>query len=305
MIKDLRLAALRRFAVAITILNIAGHAFLGFEQSLAQVFASLATAYSVEILLEVIEARANRRAIRFAGSPKEFVDFLLPSHISGLAVAMLLYANEQIFPVVFAATVAIGSKAIFRVTVENGRRRHFFNPSNMGIAITLLLFPWVGIAPPYQFTENLGGVADWIFPCVFILTGSFLNSRLTRRMPLIFAWVGGFALQALIRNLLVGTSWISGLTPMTGVAFLLFTFYMITDPGTTPAKPSRQVVFGAGVALGYSVLMTLHVAYGIFFALGIVCALRGLGIYALNFRRAPRAVELSTAEPARGVLGQA
>jgi hypothetical protein len=47
---DLRLAALRRFAIAITVLNVAGHAFLGFEQSLAQVFASLATAYSVEIL---------------------------------------------------------------------------------------------------------------------------------------------------------------------------------------------------------------------------------------------------------------
>jgi hypothetical protein len=34
-----------------------------------------------------------------------------------------------------------------------------------------------------------------------------------------------------------------------------------------------------------------------------VCALRGLGIYALAFRRAQRAVELSAAEPARGVLG--
>lgn len=303
MIKDLRLAALRRFAIAITILNVAGHAFLGFEQSLGQVFTSLATAYSLEILLEVIEARVNRRTIRFAGSAKTFIDFLLPSHISGLAVAMLLYANDQIFPIVFAATVAIGSKAIFRVTVEHGRRRHFFNPSNMGIAITLLLFPWVGIAPPYQFTENLGGAADWIFPCVFIVTGSFLNSRLTRRMPLIFAWVGGFAVQALIRNLLIGTSWISGLTPMTGAAFLLFTFYMITDPGTTPAKPSKQVVFGASVALAYSVLMTLHIAYGIFFALSIVCALRGLGIYALTFRRTQQTIELSAAEPARGVLG--
>ena len=35
MIQDLRLPALRRFAIAISVLNIFGHAVLGFEQSLA------------------------------------------------------------------------------------------------------------------------------------------------------------------------------------------------------------------------------------------------------------------------------
>ncbi|HBB89892.1 MAG TPA: enediyne biosynthesis protein UnbU [Blastocatellia bacterium] len=304
MIKDLRLAALRRFAVAITILNIAGHAFLGFEQSLAQVFASLATAYGMEIGLEAIDARANQRSPRFIGGPGVLIDFLLPSHITGLAVAMLLYANDQIFPIVFATTVAIGSKALFRAPIGNGRR-HFFNPSNFGIAATLLIFPWVGIAPPYQFTENLGGIAHWILPCIFILTGSFLNARFTRRIPLIVGWVGGFAIQALIRNLLYETSWTGGLAPMTGVAFLLFTFYMVTDPGTTPVKRWNQVVFGAGVALAYAILMTLHIAFGLFFALVIVCTLRGLGLYVLAARRVSRVPELPAHEPTTVVLRQA
>jgi Na+-translocating ferredoxin:NAD+ oxidoreductase RnfD subunit len=301
MITDLRLAALRRFAVAITILNIAGHAFLGFEQSLLQVFVSLATAYSVEILIEIVDSLANRRRPRFKGGPTAFVDFLLPSHITGLAVAMLLYANEQILPIIFAATVAVGSKAVFRVPVGNSRR-HFFNPSNVGIALTLLLFPWVSIAPPYQFTENLGGIAHWILPCIFILTGTLLNARFTRRLPLIITWVGGFALQALLRNLLFETSWLAGLMPVTGVAFLLFTFYMITDPGTTPIKPLHQVVFGAGVAFAYAVLLMLHVAFGLFFALAIVCALRGLGLYALAVVRGRRPMKVPASEPAAVVL---
>ena len=306
MIKDLRLAALRRFAIAITVLNIAGHAFLGFEQSLAQVLVSLTTTYSLELGLEAIDARANRRTPRFKGGPKVLIDFLLPAHITGLAVAMLLYANEQIFPIIFAATVAIGSKAILHAPVGNGRR-HFFNPSNVGIATTLFLFPWVGIAPPYQFTENLTGVAHWILPCFFILTGTFLNARFTRRMPLIIAWVSGFVLQAVVRNGLFGTSWISGLVPITGVAFLLFTFYMISDPGTTPSRPLHQVAFGAGVALAYSTLLMLHVAFGLFFALVLVCALRGFGLHILAARRArvPRVVELSAAESATGVLREA
>lgn len=304
MIKDLRLAALRRFAVAITVLNIAGHAFLGFEQSLAQVFASLATAYSLEIFLEAIDARLNLRTPRFKGGFKNLVDFLLPSHITGLAVAMLLYPNDQILPIVFAATVAIGSKAIFRAPIGNGKR-HFFNPSNIGIGATLLIFPWVSIAPPYQFTENLGGIAHWILPCIFILTGSLLNSRFTRRMPLIFAWVGGFALQALIRNLFFGTSWIAGLEPITGVAFLLFTFYMITDPGTTPTKPLNQVLFGAGVAFAYSVLLVFHVAFGLFFALLIVCSLRGFGLYIFAAHGVQRVMKLPAPERTPAVLREA
>jgi len=301
MTKDFRLAALRRFAIAITVLNIAGHVFLGFEQSLAQVFASLVTAYSLDIGLETIDARANRRKPRFGGSPGDLVNFLLPSHITGLAVAMLLFANDRILPIIFATTVAIASKTVFRAPVGNGKR-HFFNPSNVGIAVTLFLFPWVGIAPPYQFTENLGGIAHWILPGVLILTGTFLNARFTRRMPLIIAWVGGFALQALIRNLFFGTSWTGGLVPITGVVFLLFTFYMITDPGTTPTKPVNQVVFGGGVALAYSFLLILHVAFGLFFALVIVCTLRGIGLYVFAALSVKQGMELPAPESAPVVL---
>ena len=303
MSKDLRLAALRRFAVAITILNIAGHLFLGFEQSLAQVLSSLATAYSMELLLEAIDARVNQRRPRFTGGPVGLLNFLLSSHITGLAVAMLLYSNDRILPIVFAAAVAIGSKALFRTPIKNSRR-HFFNPSNAGIAATLLVFPWVGIAPPYQFTENLGGIAHWVLPCVFILTGSFLNARFTRRIPLILGWVGGFALQAVIRNLFLGTSVLGALVPMTGVAFLLFTFYMVTDPGTTPVKRLNQILFGMGVAAAYGILMALHVTFGLFFALVIVCALRGLGLYILAARR-QHVAELPETEPVEGVLRQA
>ena len=77
MSKDLRVAALRRFAVAITVLNIAGHLFLGFEQSLAQVFASLATAYGMELGLEAIDARMNQRSPRFTGGARSADGFLI------------------------------------------------------------------------------------------------------------------------------------------------------------------------------------------------------------------------------------
>jgi hypothetical protein len=98
-----RLGGLRRFAIAITVLNILGHAFFGFEQSLAQPVAALVAAYSTELLLEFIDARCNRRPLRFmGGGVRKFVEYLLSAHITGLACAMLLYANDRLGPVIFA-----------------------------------------------------------------------------------------------------------------------------------------------------------------------------------------------------------
>jgi Na+-translocating ferredoxin:NAD+ oxidoreductase RnfD subunit len=277
-----RLAGLRRFAVAITLLNILGHTVFGFEQSWAQPLVSLAAAYTMEIILELAGGK-NRRPRAWLS--KDTIDFLLPAHITGLAVAMLLYANDRLWPIAFASAAAIGSKAIFRVGAGS-RTRHFFNPSNFGISVTLLLFPWVGIAPPYHFTENLVGVGSWILPGVIVVSGTFLNVRFTHKLPLIGTWLGGFALQALIRSWWFGTPPAAAWLPMTGVAFLLYTFYMVTDPATSPASARGQIVFGAAVACAYSVLMIAHVVFGLFFALTIVCALRGVILY-WQARQAP------------------
>jgi enediyne biosynthesis protein E5 len=280
-----RLGGLRRFAVAITVLNILGHVFFGFEQSFAQPVVALISAYSAELLLELIDARCNHRPLRFmGGGVRKFVEFLLSAHITGLACAMLLYANERLGPVIFASIVAICSKTVLRARNGSGTR-HFFNPSNFGITVTLLLFSWVSVAPPYQFTENMTGVGDWILPAIIVCTGTFLNARFTHRLPLIAAWLGGFVAQAAVRGLLFDTPIGAGLVPMTGVAFILYTFYMVTDPATTPATRRDQIGFGLSVAAVYGVLMMAHVVFGLFFALTIVCACRGLCMYAVQWLR--------------------
>lgn len=297
--KDMRLAALRRFATAITLLNVLGHTVLGFEQSLAQPVVALLTAYSTELLLEWMGSRLAGRRPRFLGPGTTFVDFLLSAHITGLAVAMLLYANERLLPIAFAAAVAISSKHVFRAGV-NGSSRHFFNPSNLGITATLLAFPWVGIAQPYMFTENLAGGWDWFLPAVIICSGSFLNGKFTKRLPLIGSWLGAFVLQALIRHFLFGNLLLASLNPMTGVAFLLFTFYMVTDPATTPNSARGQMAFGASVAAAYGLLMALHIVFGLFFGLSLVCAGRGalLHLRGLAAQRAEAKARLEGPLPA-------
>lgn len=291
-----RLGGLRRFAAAITIFNLLGHTWFGFEQSWAQPLVSLATAYICELFLEWCDARAAGREPRFRGGWRRTLDFLLPAHITGLAVAMLLYASDHLLPMMFASAVAIASKATFRQTVE-GRVRHVFNPSNFGITITLLLFPWIGIAPPYHFTENLGPAGSWILPVFICCSGSFINYRFTGRLPLVLGWWGGFVLQAVIRSAVFGTPLVAALNPMTGVAFILFSFYMISDPATTPFSARGQMAFGAAVAAAYGLLVVIHVAFGLFFALTTVSAMRALARYARNFGRAGMQARMPAAQP--------
>lgn len=275
--------ALRRFAISISVLNIAGYTFLGFEQPWLWPFIAVGTAYVVEIVLEAIGARSEGRAPRYAGNgPRGLMEFLYPAHITGLAVNMLTYVNDRVWVMMFGVLVAVGTKWVLRAPLK-GRMRHYMNPSNFGITVILLLFPWASIAPPYHFTEHLHGPGDWVLPAIIITLGTMLNAKLTGRMWLIIAWLVGFALQAIIRGLWLGTSIPAALGMMTGVAFVLFTNYMVTDPGTSPSKRSSQIAFGGGVAAVYGLLTAFGIVYGIFFATALVCLIRGGYLWGLHF----------------------
>ncbi|HEY7596955.1 MAG TPA: enediyne biosynthesis protein [Actinophytocola sp.] len=277
------ITALRRFAISITAFNIAGYLFLGFEQPWAWPFVALATGYTTELLLEAIGARVEGRAPRYAGRGfRGLMEFLYPAHITSLALNMLIYVNDRIFVMMFAVTLAVAAKWILRAPVR-GRLKHYMNPSNFGILMVLILFPWGSIAPPYHFTEGLNNWGSWILPGIIIITGTMLNAKLTERMWLIMGWLSFFALQAIVRGILFDTAITGALLVMTGVAFILYTNYMVTDPGTTPSKPAAQFAFGAGVAVFYGLFMVAHIAYGLFFATAIVCLIRGMFLWGLHF----------------------
>ena len=286
---NMRLAALRRFAVTITVLNLLGRSVLGFENSWAQMVVALLAAYATEIILELVDAGANKKGPRFSdGGVTNFVDFLLPAHISGMAISMLLYCGDLLLPFAFASVVAITSKALLTVKVNNAER-HFLNPSNTGVALTVLLFPALAPIMPWQFTENLSSNWSSAFAVIVIILGTYMNWYYAKRMPLVLAWVAVFAIQGVLRCLVNGLPLIVGLIPITGVSFLLFTFYMITDPGATPSDKREQMIFGASTAVVYCFLVLAHVGFAFFYALLIVSLCRGLFLYLREVRSSPNA----------------
>jgi enediyne biosynthesis protein E5 len=198
---------------------------------------------------------------------------LLAPHMTATTMAFLLYTNDRVDALVFAVVAAIGSKHVFRIWA-GGRFRHFMNPSNFGIALCFFVLPWVNTIP-YQFTESFGGAWDWVVLGVLTALGTRLNLMFTGRHYLIGAWLLGFAAQAVLRSALGTSVMAAELMMMTGPAFALFTFYMITDPQTSPSAPRSQVAFGLGIATVYGLLMVFHVVFAIFFSVTIVCAIRG------------------------------
>jgi hypothetical protein len=235
----------------------------------------LLVSYAAALLFEWLDSWAYGRRSEYAGGTGMLVTFLLPAHITALACAMLLYGNDSFAPYLFAVVVGTAAKYLVRIRIRS-KLRHVLNPSNTGIAVTLLIFPRVGIAPPYHFTNATATVVDWLLPLGILMLGTLLNAKLTGKMPLILGWVLGFGAQAVLRGLLLDHNVVAALLPMTGLAFVLFTNYMITDPGTTPVPARNQFAFGVGTAAVYAALVISGVSFGLFFALVIMCALRGL-----------------------------
>jgi hypothetical protein len=276
---------LRTSATLATVFTILGHAFFGFEQSLAQVFVALFTGYSCALFFEWVDARASGVTPGFAGGGfKKVIDFLLSAHMTSITLSFLIYVNERLWIVALAVALAIGSKHVLRVRL-NGRLRHFMNPSNFAIAVILVAYQWTGVLP-WGFTVNLQGLGDILVPVVIVGLGIRLNLLFTQRIPIVLAWVTTFVVLGAARAWWHHSPVFAEIVVLTGIPMVLFTFYMITDPQTTPSGRAAQILFGAGIATAYSALLLLHVQYTMFYSVTLICGIRGLWLLAMS-RREP------------------
>jgi hypothetical protein len=270
-------------ATLATVFTILGHTVLGFEQPVAQVFVALATGYSCALFFEWVDARANGDVPGYSGGFRKLVDFLLSAHMTAITLSFLLYFNQRLWIMALTVALAIGSKYVLRVR-QNGRLQHFMNPSNFAIAVVLIAYQWTGVLP-WAYTVDIHGVFDWLVPLAIVGLGMRLNLLFTGRLPSIAAWLVTFIALGAGRAWLQQSAVVAELVVLTGIPMVLFTFYMITDPQTSPSRVRSQILFGAGIALAYSVLLMMHVQYTMFYSVTVICAIRGAWLATLNVLR--------------------
>lgn len=274
---------LKTSATFATIFTILGHTVFGFEQSWAQVFVALISGYSCAFFFEWVDARANNRTPEFMGGGfGKKVNFLLAPHMTSITMSFLIYVNQRLWIMALACALAIGSKYALRVR-QNGRLRHFMNPSNFAIAVILVTYQWTGMLP-WGYTVNLHGVWDWLVPLIIVMLGVRLNILFTGRVPTILSWLVTFVVLAAVRSWILGYPFAGQLVVLTGIPMVLFTLYMITDPQTSPSRLRSQIAFGSSIAVAYSILLMTHIQYTMFYSVTAVCIIRGIWLYAADVR---------------------
>jgi len=284
---------LRISATVATVFTILGHTVFGFEQSLAQLLVALVTGYSCALFFEWVDARASGIVPGYAGGGfRKVVDFLLSAHMTSITLSFLLYFNQRLWIVALAVALAIGSKYVLRVRL-NGRLRHFMNPSNFAIAVMLVTYQWTGVLP-WSYTIDLHGVADWLVPALIVALGARLNLLFTGRIPTVVSWLATFVVLGTVRAWIYDSTVAAELVVLTGIPMVLFTFYMITDPQTTPSRLTSQILFGAAIATAYSVLLVSHVQYTMFYSVTAVCGIRGAWLFVLSRREVSPAPALAS-----------
>lgn len=190
-----------------------------------------------------------RRARHLAGSGRHwrasplqaglvgwFADFQWKSAlITSLSLSILLRANSLWFWLA-AGLVGISAKFLIRY-----RGKHIFNPACIGIVAISLI----------------GGSAAWVSPgqwgqtplfAAFAFGFAALVLSSAKRLDIALGFLAGFALMLFGRAYYLGDPMAIPIHQLQSGALLVFAFFMITDPRSTPNSSLARLVFAFAVA---------------------------------------------------------
>ncbi|MBI3556202.1 MAG: RnfABCDGE type electron transport complex subunit D [Deltaproteobacteria bacterium] len=185
--------------------------------------------------------------------------FPLSAVIIGLSASILIDPDHWSYFLI-VVTAAVLSKALITY-----RGKHFFNPTNFGVVLAIQLLPNHVAAIPHLFS-------GYLWPSVVFAVLGLLTVVLARQTAVSFSWTAGFIAVALYRASRAGSNVWVAFGPLLSSSFLLFTFHMISDPGTTPRTWRMQIAFGLMAAFIDGLLRVYQVPHGQFYALFVVSA---------------------------------
>lgn len=229
------------FALILTLYGILGFTLFGFNRTPLQMFLIVSSGALLDVTLSAI---LKRRWV-----------FPLSAYISCCSLALLLNYSHQNWLLFLPVYLTVGSKYVLTF-----KGRHVFNPSMFGVATSLLLAgDLITTAPAYQWAGGEITMTAFIFMAALVLF--FFKIQKTW---LVASFLFFYAIQTAIRAvimkhhippemLFIGT--------IASPPFFIFTFYMITDPATSPKSPKAQVLFALVLTL---VDLYLHVFESVF-----------------------------------------
>jgi Na+-transporting NADH:ubiquinone oxidoreductase subunit NqrB len=155
--------------------------------------------------------------------------------ISGLSLCLLLRTNVAVLAAATAA-LAITTKFVIRV-----RGKHVFNPTNVALVAMLLAGAPVWVSP-----GQWGSATTFAF--LLASAGGLVVNR-AARADVTWAFLTVHAALLLGRTAWLGDPLDIPLHRLASGALVLFAFFMISDPRTTPDSRAGRVLFAVLVAV--------------------------------------------------------
>jgi enediyne biosynthesis protein E5 len=191
---------------------------------------------------------------RLAGLPH--LDLRSPL-ITGLSLSLLLRA-DALWLYAAAGAIAIGSKFVFRFD-----GKHLWNPAGLAIVVLLLTSGGVWISP------GQWGIEVWFAALTGFLAILVLGAA--RRADIAIFFFASHAGLLLARAWWLGDPLSIPLHQLQSGSLLIFTFFMISDPRTTPDAAAGRFLFAFAVAvLAHYMAFFMQMRPALYFALIIL-----------------------------------
>ena len=155
--------------------------------------------------------------------------------ITGLSLSLLLRTDEPLIHLA-AGILAIGSKFVLRLD-----GKHIWNPA--GFAIVVLLF-----ATPSHVWVSPGAWGSQVWLAALLCFFAILVLGAARRSDIAIFFFGTHAALLFCRALWLGDPLAIPLHQLQSGSLLIFTFFMISDPRTSPDSRLGRFLFAAAVA---------------------------------------------------------
>lgn len=182
----------------------------------------------------------------------------LSALITSLSLTLLL-RTDHIELAALAALLAIGSKFLLRM---NGK--HIFNPANFAIVVLIVTSDDAWISSGQWGSAAIGALA---LACL-----GFIVLTHAKRSETTFAFLTGFAALTVGRAIWLGDPLSIPLHQLSSGALLIFAFFMISDPKTTPDSRAGRIIYGLLVATVAYVIRFVFFEPGAPLLALIVCA---------------------------------
>ena len=174
--------------------------------------------------------------------------------ITSLSLTLLLRA-DTVMLAACAAAIAISSKFLIRY-----RGKHVFNPANMAIVLMMLASEHVWVSSGQWGSTAISALA---LSCL-----GFLVLTRARRAETTVAFLLVFAAMLFARAIWLGDPLTIPAHQLQNGALLIFAFFMISDPKTTPDTALGRVLFATLVAgIAYVIQFFYYVPNGPILAL--------------------------------------